>query len=203
MTFDELQKTWQSQESRFKLCIDSDMLLKEIRRNKKYFESAIFWRDVREGGGAFLMFVFFLYSSLKYGVWSLLLLAISVLSIGVFLVADRIVQKRRRPELTESLMGCVKGSLDEVVHQIWLVKNVFWWYLLPPGIGIAIFIGHVAWLVRNSGWVGLTLIFLSAYSVSCVLLFWGVYCLNQKAVQTVELRNCIHLREIRAASKRR
>ena len=181
MTFDELQKTWQSQQTSFKLTIDSDLLLREVKRNKRFFESAIFWRDVREVGVAFLMFPFFLYFGLKMKIWSLHATALLTLSVGVFMVVDRIIQKRKRPELTGALMGYIENSLAQVVHQIWLLKNVLWWYLLPPSIGIAIFIGHLAWLIRDLP--GRGLIFLSVYCVFCVLLFWGVYLLNQRAVR--------------------
>jgi len=181
MTFDELQKTWQSQEGDFRLTIDSNMLLKEVQRNKRYFESAIFWRDVREVGVAFLMFLFFLYFGLKMKIWSLHATALLTLSVGVFMVVDRIVQKRKRPELTGALMVYIENSLAQVVHQIWLLKNVLWWYLLPLSIAIAVFIGHLAWLIRDLP--GRGLIFLSVYCVFCVLLFWGVYLLNQRAVR--------------------
>jgi len=181
MTFDELQKTWQSQRASFKLTVDSDLLLREVKRNKRFFESAIFWRDVREVGVAFIMFLFFLYFGLKMKIWSLHATALLTLSVGVFMVVDRIVQKRKRPELTSALIGYIENSLAQVVHQIWLLKNVLWWYLLPPGIGIAIFIGHLAWLIRDLPGRGLT--FLSVYCVFCTLLFWGIYLLNQHAVR--------------------
>ena len=141
MTFDELQKTWQSQRASFKLTIDSDLLLREVKRNKRFFESAIFWRDVREVGVAFIMFLFFLYFGLKMKIWSLHATALLTLSVGVFMVVDRIVQKRKRPEPAGTLMGCIESSLAQVVHQIWLLKNVLWWYLLPLGVGIGIIVG--------------------------------------------------------------
>lgn len=181
MTFDELQKTWQSQESSFSLSIDSDMLLREIKRNKKHFESAIFWRDVREGGGSILMSVVFLYFGLKMNLWPLFVVALLVLGVGVFVIVDRIVQKRKRPEPAGTLMGCIESSLAQVVHQIWLLKNVLWWYLLPLGGAIAFFVVYVAWMIR--GLPGMGLIFLFAYSVLCILLYWGIYHLNQWAVR--------------------
>ena len=181
MTFDELQKTWQSQRASFKLTVDSDLLLREVKRNKRFFESAIFWRDVREVGVAFIMFLFFLYFGLKMKIWSLHATALLTLSVGVFMVVDRIIQKRKRPELTGALMVYIENSLAQVVHQIWLLKNVLWWYLLPLSIAIAVFIGHLAWLIRDLP--GRGLIFLSVYCVFCVLLFWGVYLLNQRAVR--------------------
>ena len=97
MTFDELQKNWQSQPTGHKFAIDSNILLNEVKRNKKTFEAAIFWRDVREVGIAVLLFVYFLYFGIRDNLWPLSLLAILCLWIGVFMVADRIVQKRRQP----------------------------------------------------------------------------------------------------------
>ena len=180
MTFDELQEKWQSQQRGFTLTIDSDMLLKEIKRNKKYFESVVYSRDIREAGVAIAMFLFFGYVGLQDNFWPSLLLALLVLFIAVFLIADRIVQKRKRPKTSQSLSGCIQASLHEVNHQIWLLKNVFWWYLLPPFAGMAIFLAYVAWNVRDHlGWF----MFDITYMVAVVLLVWFIYRLNQKAVR--------------------
>jgi hypothetical protein len=181
MTFDELQKTWQSQESSFKLSIDSDMLLREVQRNKKHFESAIFWRDVREGGSCIFVSVLFLYIGLKSNLWPFFVAALLSLSVGVFLMVDRIVQKRKRSGSAETLMDCVKSSLAEVIHQIWLLKNVLWWYLLPLAGCIGFIVGCVAWMVRKD--IGKGWIFLLGYSVLVILLYWGIYHLNQWAVR--------------------
>ena len=58
MTFDELQKKWTSQQTGSKIAIDTDLLLKEVKRNKEQFESTIFWRDAREIGAGFVSSVF-------------------------------------------------------------------------------------------------------------------------------------------------
>ena len=93
MTFDELQGKWQAHKESATITVDSDMLLKEIKRNKKYFESVVYSRDIREAGVAIAMFLFFGYVGLQDNFWPLLLLALLVLFIAVFLIADRIVQK--------------------------------------------------------------------------------------------------------------
>ena len=46
----------------------------------------------------------------------------------------------------EPLLSCVKDSLAQVEHQIWLLRNVFWWYLLPSAIPLLAFFAHVSWL---------------------------------------------------------
>jgi len=186
MTFDELRRTWQSQQGVCKLNIDSDILLKEVKRNKKWFEAAVFWRDVREVGVAFIMFVFFLYCGLEQNIWSLILLALLVLGIGAFMVVDRFSAKRKHPKFNGTLISCIESSLAEIKHQIWLLKNVLWWYLLPLGIGIAVFIIHIIWetLRTFSGKHSVyALVFLSTYLVCCTLFFWFIYWLNQRAVR--------------------
>jgi len=181
MTFDELQKRWQSQESGFRLSIDSDMLLREVKRNKRYFELIVFWRDVREAGLCFVMFLFFGYVGLEENFWPLILLALLVLFVAVFLVVDRIVQKGGKKLMTsKGLTSCIEGSLVQVNHQIWLLKNVFWWYLLPMFTGLFIFVGYTAWDARDHiPWF----MFDIAYMAVVVLFMWYVYRLNQKGIR--------------------
>lgn len=181
MTFDELQKNWQSQQSSFELKIDSDLLLKEIQRNKKHFESIIFWRDVRETSCAPLMLVICGYFWLKHSFWQLSILLPGILFVSAFIVLDRIIQKRKSPRLSESLACCLKSSLEQINHQIWLLKNVLWWYLSPIFIGIFIFICYVAWVIRDLGILGYMLC--SGYLVCCLLFYWYIYSINQKAIR--------------------
>jgi hypothetical protein len=181
MTFNELQKTWQEDASSSKLTIDSDLLLREVKRNKEQFESTIFWRDVREAGGSFVLAVFFLYQGVKLNLWSLYLPALACIFVGVFMVIDRVIQKKKLPKPSDPLAGCIKISLAQVKHQIWLLRNVLWWYLLPFTIGISLFWGHVGWKVRSGNPIGL--IFIGGCFVSLIILYTGVYYLNQYGVR--------------------
>jgi len=185
MTFDELQNNWQSQPDNFTLTIDSDILLKQVERNRRSFVSLIFWRDFREVAIAMIMFLFFSYVGLTEKLWPTFLLALSCLWIAGFMVTDHLIQKRRQPQVTEILTDCIKTSLYKVNHQIWLLKNVLWWYLLPPGISIAIWMGYIAFvevsrdgISESIGW----LLFISGYLIFVFFLYWGIYCLNQRAV---------------------
>lgn len=179
MTFDELKENWQQQKTG-KLSIDSDLLLKEVQRNKRHFESAIFWRDVREVGIAIPLCIFYLYVGIKVSEWRLMLLAGTCAFVAIFMVVDRIIQKKKIPQCRDSLANCINTSLAQVEHQIWLLRKVFWWYLLPPGVGIFIFVGHVAWDVRDdTGWFTFFLVYLAVVP----LFLWGVYALNQWVVR--------------------
>lgn len=182
MTFEELQITWQSQEKCFKLNISSEVILREVRHNEKGFRSEIFWRDVREVGVACALFAYFLYQGLKSNAWELLLLASLLLGVAAFLVVDRMVQRRRRPDFDSTLLGCVESSLAQVEHQIWLVTNVLWWYLLPLGIGVEILFCSAVWeSLKNGDYFGLALF--GGVTVFTVGLYWGIYRLNQYAVR--------------------
>ncbi len=184
MTFDELQKTWQSQQTEPKPAIDPDLLLKEIKRNKEYFESAIFWRDVREIGAAVLLVGYFGYFGIKSNLWPLYLLAVLCLWVGGFIVADRIVQKRRQPCLSDSLFNCVKSSLAQINHQVWLLKNVLWWYLAPLGGGLIIWFSYcgISIMISEKPSIGY-LFFILACIIGTLLLYWGGYWLNQWAIR--------------------
>jgi hypothetical protein len=181
MTFNELQKTWQKDAGISKLTIDPDLLLQEIKRNKEHFESTVFWRDVREVGVSFVLAVFFLYQGAKLNLWSLYLPALACIFVGVFMIVDRVIQRGKLPKPSDSLAGCIKISLAHVEHQIWLLRNVFWWYLLPFAIGISLFWGHGGWKARSGNPIGL--IFIGGCFVGLIILCTGVYYLNQYAVR--------------------
>ena len=186
MTFNELQNNWQSQPKKFTLTIDSDILLKEVERNRRSFELSILSRDFIEVATAIILFSFYAYVGYKTNNWPLILLALVSLWVAGFFVIDRLIQKRKQPKVNEILVDCIKTSLHQVNHQIWLLKNVLWWYLLPPGIGIVVFMGHIAFAevsrdgIRGSiGWLS----FISGYLIFGFFFFWGVYCLNQRAIR--------------------
>ncbi len=181
MTFNELQKTWRKDAGISKLTIDSDSLLREVKRNKEHFESTIFWRDVRETGGSFVVAVFFLYQGAKFNLWSLYIPALACVFVGVFMVIDRVIQKGRLPKPNDPLAGCIKISLAQVKHQIWLLKNIIWWYLLPFTVGISLFWGYEGWKARSNNPIGL--IFIGGCFVGLIIIYTGVYCLNQYAVR--------------------
>jgi 4-hydroxybenzoate polyprenyltransferase len=71
--------------------------------------------------------------------------------------------------------------LFQVNHQIWLLKNVFWWYLLPIAAALGISFGVSAWHWRQEGIPMATGIIL--FVLVCALTYGGVYWLNQIAVR--------------------
>jgi hypothetical protein len=181
MNFEELQEAWQSQDTGAKVTIRADALLKEVRRKQKQFRATIFWRDVREVGVAAFMTWLFLHWAIRDREWSLYLLALACFGVGTFMLADRWLQRKKRPITNDSVRACIEASLVQVNHQIWQLKNVFWWYLLPIQVGLAALIGSVLWQARLAGLA--VIMGLTAYALVCAFVCWGVYKLNQSAVR--------------------
>ena len=181
MNFEAVQKTWQSQDAGAKVTINADVLLKEVRRNQRHFRAMIFWRDVREVGMAFLLTLYFSYRGLRDNDWTDCLVGFACLGVGTFMVVDRLLQRRKQPASNDSLKTCIESSLLQVNHQIWLLKNVFWWYLLPIAAALGVSISCSTWHARNSGFPALMICLISALVIG--LVYRGIYWLNRFAVR--------------------
>jgi ABC-type proline/glycine betaine transport system permease subunit len=76
---------------------------------------------------------------------------------------------------------CIESSLREVNHQIWLLRNILWSYLLPLGVAVEISIFHSAWQTWNSSFAAVVVSLVVTLVIG--LLYWGIYWLNQFAVR--------------------
>jgi hypothetical protein len=182
MNPDDFKQAWQTQ-SQTRLTIDAELLLKEVQRNQRSFTAMIFWRDVREVGTALLMVPLWFYLGVKLSLpWTWYLTVPVLVWIAGFMLADRMHHKRQPPEPGEPLRQRVESSLAQVEHQIWLLRNVLWWYLLPLTLSMLAFVGQVAWQRRAGGW-GAALVMAGVAGVAMIV-FAGVYWLNQYAVRS-------------------
>jgi drug/metabolite transporter (DMT)-like permease len=177
---DDLQKTWQSQPAA-RVRVAPEALLAELRHNQRNFKLMIFWRDFREVLAAAAMTVFFAYQGFDKG-WSWYLLAGACLWVGGFILVDRYRRRGRAASFGDSMLGCVEASLEAVEHQIWLLRNVLWWYLLPPGIAMAVVLVHMGMQPDDLPWI--RWIGLGIVGVICAAAYVFVYWLNQWAVRT-------------------
>jgi len=126
---------------------------------------------------AFLLTVFFFYHGLRHGNWTFCLLGFACFGVGAFMLVDRLLQRGKRPVAKDPLKTCIEGSLFQVNHQIWLLKNILWWYLSPFVAAWGISVGVSIWQLRH---VGLSAVI--GWGI-CILIYWGVYRLNQIAVR--------------------
>jgi membrane protein implicated in regulation of membrane protease activity len=172
---DDFKQVWQSQTVRSRLTIDADLLLQEVRRNHRSVAITIFWRDVREIGISIVLIPVWLYLGLTLSLpWTWYLTVPALLWIVVYMLLDRLRQKRQGPEPGDSLMRGLESSLAQIEHQIWLLRNVFWWYLLPLAVPVLAFLYQFTLQTRPTGWL----------TVIVVIVFAFVYWLNQYAVRT-------------------
>lgn len=183
MTFEEIQSQWKSQPA-LEIPTDSSQL-QVVQEQQRKLQSTIFWRDFREVGVAFAMAAVMIPVGLRRMDWELLLMGACVTFVGVFMLVDRWRQRRRRPAHDGTLRACAEASLAEVEHQIWLLRNIFWWYLLPcliGGLGITLPVALRDWNTLPAARHIMTPI-----AVAVCLFFgavcWGGYRLNQVAVR--------------------
>jgi len=187
MEADELQRVWQSQERGRQITVDADLVLKLVRRNYRNLQYMIFWRDVREVGAVTIVAAFFVYRGALSHAWPCFAMAALCAFVGLFLLGDRLRLKWKRPTPDETLVAWTETSLAEVEHQIWLLKNVLWWYLLPFWIGCVLAVGYcgvLAWGAQEEGWGWRTGVYPAGYVLAFTAFCYGVYRLNQYAIRT-------------------
>ncbi len=182
---DKFQQAWQSQTSRTRVTVDANLLLNEVLRNQQEFQATILRRDsVEVGVGIVLIPLLFFMGGVWALPWSWYLSVPALIWVVGFFLVDRARHPQTPNEPSEPLLKCVKNSLVQQEHQIWLLRNVFWWYLLPLGLAILAFFLQVAWrgaVATNDWWTGL-----ASAAFSCgflIALYYFVYYLNQRAVR--------------------
>jgi hypothetical protein len=184
MPGDPLQAAWQSQPDP---PADADGLVREVHQRHQQFATMIFLRDVREVGVSLVLLPVWVAMGVGLGLpWSWYLVIPGFLWIAAFMTIDRMRQKRRRAGPGDSLVRGVESALADVEHQIWLLRNVFWWYQLPVGVPIMAFFAHTFWQLSRGGVAEMIMAFLAT---SVVTAFVGavnvwIYRINQKAVRS-------------------
>ena len=182
---DQFQQAWQAQSSQTRVTIDAGLLLKEVQRNEREFRYTIFWRDFREVAVALLMLpVWFYLGHIWSAPWTWYLTVPVLVWIAGFMLVYRMRHKQTSSKPDEPLLGSVDRSLAEVDAQIWLLRNIFWWYLLPPAVSILAHLAYVTWL-KSVGWLDSLTDVNVFVGLFLVALYYFLYFLNQSAVRSV------------------
>jgi hypothetical protein len=180
MNHDDLQKTWQSQEPVRRITIDADVLLREVRQNHRQFRFGTFWCDVLDAI-VFLILAPFMVLWVNYSIpfvtWPTYLFVATIGAAVAFPLIDRYCRKCKMPATSDTLLGWAQSSLADVEHRIWLYRNVFWWYLLLPIVGIAMFYARLGWEMCDC-WEALCLL-LVVCVVTAAIFYW-VYRFHQR-----------------------
>ena len=179
---DRFQQAWRAQSSQTRVMVDADLLQKEVQRGQQEFQTTIFWRDVREVGLSLVMIPMWLAMGLSMSLpWTWYLTVPALIWVAGFILADRKRHPKRPSDPGEPLLFYVKESLAQTEHQIWLLRNIFWWYLLPFCLSIMAFFLQVAWNKSSDWWE--FAFSAGAMGLFLLVVYGGVYFLNQFAVR--------------------
>ena len=179
---DRFQRAWQAHSSETRVTIATDLLRTEVQRSDRNFRAIIFWRDFREVGVALVLLPAWIYMGVALSTpWTWYLTVPALLWVAGFMLVDRVLHPQTPSEPGQPLIHSLHVSLTQVEHQIWLLRNISWWYLLPFTISILAFFAHVTWLVSHNwqqalGQLGFLVGFLFA-------VYYFIYWLNQHAVR--------------------
>ncbi len=194
MEFKDIQDLWQSQSAKEDFPKEEDVMQSVLNKSRK-LRRTVFWRDVREVVTALFLSLLFLWIGLQQpsaawaGTWYAA--ATLVLAVGVFLTSDHLRQRRKERNFGDSLTQRLRAARGQVDHQIWLLRNVIWWYLAPLGLAALIVLFQTALgtldaisdrPINAAGILFLAAI-LAAVLVLVVAVFLFIYRLNQKAVE--------------------
>ena len=186
MDLEKLREAWRSQPGGGQIRIDADVLVREVRRNQQSFRATIFWRDVREVLAAVVVMAWVSLDVAFRGIgrnWPWLGLVAGAAFVAGYLLVDRWRRRREAPRVEGDLLSHIERSIKDVEHQIWLLRNVFWWYLLPLIVGTLV--PNVYFLVADLATRKLRT-FLGPFILStCVFaaVCYAAYFLNRHAVR--------------------
>lgn len=183
MSADDYQKAWRAESEQTRVTVDPELLRMKVQQAHQEFRAMILMRDIREVVVALVMIPLWLYfGSVTSQPWTWYLTVPALLWIMGFIIIDRLRHKQRTGLPGDSLVESAAESMRQVEHQIWLLRNVFWWYLLPCTIGLLVYFTHVA-LLASQSWIG-AIGATALPTLFVIALYYFVYYLNQHAVRT-------------------
>lgn len=152
MNPDDLKQAWQAQADQTRLIVDTDRLFEEFRQSQQKFDATLIVRDLVEVGTAVILLPIWVAMGVLIKLpWTWYLTMPALVWIAGYMFVDLRRHRSRPDEASEPLRQRVESSLAQVNHQIWLLRNVQWWYLLPMFVPMMIFISDVAWRAGGGG----------------------------------------------------
>jgi CubicO group peptidase (beta-lactamase class C family) len=153
---DKFQQAWQVHSAETRVTVAADLVAQQVLRNQRDFGATILRRDVLEVGIGLVLLPFWFYWGLARSMpWTWWLTVPAILWVVGYFLVDRTRYPQAPSEPGEPLLACVKNSLGQVEHQIWLLRNVFWWYLMPFTISLLAFFGQSALDKADNRWEAL------------------------------------------------
>jgi len=127
-------------------------------------------------------------ASLVPTAWPWITAAMLVLGVGASFVTIR-VQRRRGADAAADLRSALRRSLDDVDHQMHLLRNVTWWYITPLFTAVMFIVGGTLWDLRGefpaAEWQRVRPIVWGTFAFAVVFVagvFWVIRRINFRAV---------------------
>ena len=173
MNVDKLKRSWRERNDQL-AGEDVDQLLGRLRTRSSWFETKIARRDFREHAAAIFVLLFFGASFFSLPTMMAQVGCGIIMAGSLAIMCTLIWSRRGKPLMHQlSMIEFAKEQLLRVDRQIWLLRNVTWWYTGPLMLGIFVFVLGIG--PANN--------FVLAYLAGCVLFGWFVHWLNQQAVK--------------------
>lgn len=182
-TPDEFQQAWRTESARTQVTFDHKALTKELQESQRNFRSMILHRDLREAGTSLVLIPVWLGLGIVLSLpWTWYLTVPSLIWVVAFILIDRKRHPQRSGEPGGPLTEYLRQSIAETEHQVWLLRNVFWWYLLPLAIPMSVFLLQIVWECTTN-WTEFAIGTLIC-SIPIVGLDIWILRLNQREVET-------------------
>lgn len=182
MTLDKFQKAWKAEAQQVQVSFDAELLTQKVKQAQASFRSMILMRDVREIGVSLSLIPIWITMGIAASLpWTWYLTVPVLLWMAGFVWVFRLRNPQARSEPGEPLTFYLQQSLNQIERQIWLLKNVFWWSLLPCTISCMAFFIQSG---RDStgSWWGAAIIALFG-GIFIFYVYRWIYGINQKAVR--------------------
>ena len=174
MNLDDFKPQWQQRQRDLDGSVDH--VVKRVRSRMSSFDRTIWWRDMRESIAAVALIIYYIFCLFRAGNNWLWICGTGICILACIFIIGVLHWARRKGKAARNdlpVKDYCKAELTRVDRQIWLLRNVHWWYLGP--LFIAIIVQVVAVTPDPSGLV-IMLTFM-------VALFGFIYWLNQWAVK--------------------
>ncbi|MFO0885232.1 MAG: hypothetical protein U0894_13760 [Pirellulales bacterium] len=186
MNLDKYKQAWKADANQTQVSFDAELLSQKVKQSQTTFRSIIFWRDVREVGLSLAMIPIWIAMGYFLALpWAWYLTVPVLLWIAGFMLVNRWRHPQTPSEPGEPLAFYAKEALAQVEQQIVLLKNVFWWYLLPPSISCMAFFAQVGW-ESSQGIFGAIVgagVFAGLGGTFLFYVYRWIYRINQEAVR--------------------
>lgn len=194
MQFEDMKTFWDEQNSELLFAIDKTALQKQIEGDTRKTYRRIFIRDTTEVGACFLLAGIYGYKAISVLLESgshwietsryIISIALALFVASTFIIGRR-RQTKKEAQFDNTILGELNRMLSQTGYQVWLLKSVFWWYLLPLGtaalLTIQLQFDIINFVISSKEPIEATPFW--GYAIMIGIMYSLIYWLNQRAIR--------------------